>query len=85
MEEDLTTAEEPEEEITEWAEVEMTSRSEYIAAAYNAIAAVDDLDIGLMSNEDAKRKKRIMRKSLRIIDYVMCEMYDELFEEDEEN
>jgi hypothetical protein len=79
--EDLTT-EENEEDFVE-AEIEFTSRGEYIAAAYNAIAAVEGLND--MTMEDNKRKKRIMRKSVKIIDSIISEMYDELFEEDEEN
>jgi len=35
-----------------------------------------------MTSEDAKRKKRIIRKSIKIIDTIIAEMYDELFEED---
>ena len=78
--EDLTTKEDPEE--LEEAEVETTSRSEYIECAVNTINAVDSLNE--MTNEDSKRKKRIIRKSIKIIDSLISEMYDELFEEDEE-
>jgi hypothetical protein len=38
-----------------------------------------------MTKEDAKRIKRIMRKSLMIIDDCITEMYDELFEKNEED
>jgi hypothetical protein len=68
--------------IEEEIEVEFTSRAEYIASCYNAIAAVDC--VNEMTNEDAKRKRRIIRKSVKIIDSLISEMYDELFEEDEE-
>ena len=79
MSEDLTIGEEIEE-----AEFETTTRSDYVASCYNAIAAVGEIDTGIMSKEDAKRKARIVRKSLRIIDDIISELYDELFEEDEE-
>lgn len=71
----------PEEEIEE-TEVEFTSRSEYIVAAYNAILAVEDLDTGLMSKEEAKRKLRILRNSVKIIDVLISEMAGELFDDE---
>lgn len=74
--EEIETEEEPE------VEVELTSRSDYISCAFNAIQAVDCLND--MTSEDAKRKKRIIRKSIKIIDTIIAEMYDELFEEDED-
>lgn len=74
------TEEEPIEE-TEEIEVEFTSRAEYIASCYNAIAAADSVDA--ITQEDQRRKKRIFRKSLRIIDSLITEMHDELFEDEE--
>lgn len=64
--------------------VEETSRAEYVASAYNSIAAVQDIDTSLLSKEDEKRIKRIKRKALRIIDECISEMYDEMFEDEEE-
>lgn len=77
------------EEQTEEAEetefiVEETSRSEYIASSYNSILAVADFDTEMMSKKDAQRVKRIKRKALRIIDECISEMYDEMFEDEEE-
>lgn len=77
---DLTTSDQPEEEAI----FEFTTREEYIGCAYNAIAAVEGLDTGMMNKTDALRVKRIMRKCLRIIDECVNEMYDELFEDDED-
>ena len=74
---------EQEEEIGE-IEVEYTSRSEYISSAYSAISAVEGMDTQIMSKEDAKRVRRIIRKSLMIIDDCITEMYDELYEKDED-
>jgi hypothetical protein len=64
--------------------VEETSRSEYIASSYNSILAVADFDTEMMSKKDAQRIKRIKRKALRIIDECISEMYDEMFEDEEE-
>jgi flagellin-specific chaperone FliS len=67
-------------------EFETTSRTEYISSAYYAIAAVSELDTELMSEEDKKRKRDILRKSLRIIDNIISELDGELFEDfDEED
>jgi hypothetical protein len=81
--------EEKEEEIIEEEEdgnVFFTTNAEYIASAVNSLSAMYELDydmVNAMSKEDGKRVKRIIRKSLRIIDFCITEMYDELFEEDE--
>jgi hypothetical protein len=72
----------PEDELFE---VELTTRSEYIAAAFNAIAAVDNFDPQIMNGADQARIRRIKRKALRMIDACLCEMYDEMFEDDEED
>lgn len=77
------------ESVTEEAEetefiMEETSRSEYIASSYNSILAVADFDTEMMSKKDAQRIKRIKRKALRIIDECISEMYDEMFEDEEE-
>ena len=72
------------EEIPE-IDVEYTTREDYISCAYYAISSVEGLDTGIMNKEDAKRIRRIMRKSLRIIDDCINEMHDELFEDDNEN
>ena len=80
---DLTTSENPNSSEDD-AVVEFTTREDYIGCAYNAIAAVEGLDTGMMNKTDALRVKRILKKSLRIIDECVTEMYDELFEDDEE-
>ena len=79
---DLTTSEQSEE--LDEAVVELTTREDYIGCAYNAISAVEGLDTGMMNKTDALRVKRILKKSLRIIDECVTEMYDELFEDDED-
>lgn len=84
--ENLTTAStETESEMLEEGFVEFTSASEYINSAYFALSAVEDIDTAIISKEDEKRIKRIKRKSIKIIDICITEMYDELFENDEED
>jgi len=85
--EEIKKTEEKKEDIVAEAEVdvEYTTRTDYISCAFYSISAVEGLDVGLMTKEDAKRIKRILRKSLRIIDDCINEMHDELFEDDEEN
>lgn len=65
-------------------EFETTSRTEYISSAYYAIAAVSELDTELMGEEDKRRKRNIVRKSLRIIDNIISELDGELFDDFEE-
>ena len=72
-------------ELEDEIEVETTTRSDYITAAYFAISSVESMDTQIMSREDSKRIKRIIRKSIKIIDDCIGEMHDELFEEDEDS
>jgi len=72
-------------ELEDEIEVETTTRSDYITAAYFAISSVESMDTQIMTREDSKRIKRIIRKSIKIIDDCIGEMHDELFEEDEES
>ena len=65
--------------------VEFTTRSEYIQCAYFAMSAVEGIDTAIMTKEDEKRIKRIIRKSIMIIDDCITELYDELYEDDEDD
>jgi hypothetical protein len=69
----------PEEEF----EYEYTTRTEAIHCATNAISAASEMTI--MTKLDERRMQRIKRKSLRIIDKCIGEIYDELFYEEENN
>ncbi|AXH76566.1 MAG: hypothetical protein [Bacteriophage sp.] len=60
-----------------------TTDSEYIAACYNALGAIDDLDTAMMSKAAESAVKRIRRRSLAIIDKCIDNLYSELFETDE--
>lgn len=63
----------PEEEE---AAFEFTTHEELISCSYYAISAVYDLDTGMMSKVDAMMIKRIMRKSLKLIDKCIGELYE---------
>jgi hypothetical protein len=69
----------PEEEF----EYEFTTRTEAIHCATAAISAASEMTI--MTKLDERRIQRIKRKSLRIIDKCIGEIYDELFFEEETN
>jgi hypothetical protein len=59
---------------------------EYIQAAYFAISSVEDIDLDMeaaYNKQSANRIKRIKRKSIRIIDFCLNELYNDLFDEEE--
>jgi hypothetical protein len=80
MSDDLNTAETNDSTLDD-AEVEFTTREEYITCSVNALNAVAEMNC--MTKADNTRKERITRKCLRILDDMVGEMYDELFNEDE--
>jgi len=81
VKENLTT----EAEMLEEGIVEFTTAGDYINSAYFALSAVEDIDTAIISKEAEKRIKRIKRKSIKIIDIFITEMYDELFDTDEDD
>ena len=85
VKENLTTAEPDQAEMLEEGMVEFTSAGDYINSAYFALSAVEDIDTAIISKESEKRIKRIKRKSIKIIDICITEMYDELFDTDEDD
>lgn len=85
MEEDKKEEIKEETEIEQEIEVEYTTRLDYIQGAYFCLSAVEDLDCAIMNKEDEKRIKRIRRKSIKILDDCLNEMYSELFESDDED
>lgn len=72
-------------EITEEGLIDYTPTSEYIAAAFNSLAAMSDLDMMLLNKTDENRVRRIKRKSIRIIDACIDELYNELFDDNDED
>jgi len=77
--------EEIEEDIADETAFEYTTRESYISSAYFAISSVEAIDTELLSKEDARRIKRIMKKSIKIIDDCISEMYGELFDDEVED
>jgi hypothetical protein len=65
-------------------EIVFTTTVEYIQGASVALATVSELDPMIMNKADELRVKRIKRKAIKIIDICISEMYDELFETDED-
>lgn len=65
-------------------EVEYVDYSEidYISAAYYALDAVEGSNP--MTKEGQRQAARIRRKCLRIIDHCITELYDQLFDSEED-
>lgn len=74
----------PEEKEPEEQEVilEMTTREEYLMCACQALNATSEFNA--MTKVAEAMQKRIVRRCVRIIDEMVKEMHDELFEDDEE-
>lgn len=74
-------------EFTEGEEFEVVESEntaiDYITAAYYALDAAESAN--MMTKEGQVRMNRIKRKCLRIIDHCIGELYDEIFEEDNES
>lgn len=66
-------------------EIIFTTTAEYIQGASVALATVSELDPMIMNKSDELRVKRIKRKAIKIIDICISEMYDELFETDDDD
>ena len=71
-------------EIEETFDFEYTTRTDYVSCAYYAISAVEGIDLLLLTKDEAKKIKKILKKSIRIIESCINEMHDELFEDEEE-
>lgn len=62
-----------------------SSDAEYIASAFNALAAVGDIDTAIISKVDERRIRRIKRQALRIISHCLNNQYEELFDENSDD
>jgi hypothetical protein len=62
-------------------EYEMMTDSEYIAAAMNAMCAVDMVDGGILSHDDRDRIEKIKLQSIRIISECLNTLYNEIFDD----
>ena len=62
-------------------EIEYEDRSsEYIASAFNALGAVDMLDMGLMDDEERQTIKTIQFQAIAIISESINNIYNEIFD-----
>jgi hypothetical protein len=68
-----------EEEIDELF-IEPYSDTDYIGAAYNSLAAISDIDVGMMTKNNVAKINRIKRQSIRIISHCLNNLYEELFD-----
>lgn len=78
MSDDLKTGEEVEQEAI----FEIPDPCAEISAACQAISAMDELDGALLNEADKRRKARILRRSIAIIDSNIKYLYDCLGEEE---
>jgi hypothetical protein len=81
METPITQEDEP---IEKEAEFETTTQSELISCSFYAISSVVDLDTAMMGKLEQAMVKRIIKRSLRLIDTCIKELYDVEFGEDGE-
>jgi hypothetical protein len=62
-------------------EIEFEDKTgEYIASAYNALGAVDLLDMGLMDDEERQTIKTIQFQAIAIISESINTIYNEIFD-----
>jgi hypothetical protein len=71
-------------ELEESFEFEYTTRMDYVSCAYYSISAVEGIDLLLLTKDEARKIKKIIKKSIRIIESCISEMHYELFEDEEE-
>jgi hypothetical protein len=63
--------------------VEGTTREDYIASCYYMLQSANEIDA--MTKADEKRKKRIIKRSLKVLELYSKEIYDEHFENDDDD
>lgn len=81
MAEDLTIGENPAEDESVEAFVEYTPTMEYITAASYAWQMVDEIDTAILNKSDERRVKRMKRQALRIMSTCLNDLYEELFDD----
>lgn len=72
------------EEQEHFIELEAYSPHDNIAAAFNALNSVEGIDDAIMSELDKRRVRQIRRWSLKIIHFSLKEIYEMIFEENNE-
>lgn len=65
--------------------VEYTSITDYITCAYNAWEMANGVDTMILSKADEKRVRRIKRQSLRIVSQCLNDLYEELFDDNNDD
>ena len=67
--------------LDEEIEIEIEDRSsEFIASAFNALGAIDLLDIGLMNEDERQIIKTIQFQAIAIISESINTIYNEIFD-----
>ena len=56
---------------------------EYIQAAYFSLAAVDNIDVELVTREEAKRVRKIKKMAIELIYESISSLHSDFFEEEE--
>lgn len=67
----------PQEEEAFWEDP--TRASEYISAAYYAIAALSEVDLAMLPKVYTDMRDRGLKRALKIIDGALSDLYDEMF------
>jgi len=57
--------------------------AEYIQAAYFSLAAVDNIDVELVTREEAKRIRKIKKMAIELIYESISSLHSDFFEEEE--
>jgi Zn-finger protein len=82
MEKPIDEVIDPIDEIDDDGILEYTTREEYITSCFYALNSIGEYDTGMMSKTDGNRIKSIRKKCLIILDSLIDEMYDELFNQE---
>lgn len=65
--------------------VEFTTNQDYITCASMAWQMVDEIDTAILNKTDERRVKRMKRQALRIVSVCLNEMYEELFDDNNDD
>jgi len=68
-----------EQDDTEAVWIDPTTETEFITSAANAIDAVQAVDTALLPEQYERLKRRVIKRSLRLIDAAIGNLYDEMF------
>jgi len=82
MEKPIDETIDPIDEVDDDGIIEFTTREEYFTSCFYALNSIGEYDTGMMSKTDGNRIKSIRKKCLIILDRLVDEMYDELFNQE---